>query len=111
MIVWSRGLGKMRLAIELADAQMKIEPDTLMMEGIIIPTCWNYSIKLTPSDLNSFLRLAAGKTTIQYLSEKGGVLGPFLVGLIAALPGIIIKIIASLPQRMFARSGTKENLP
>jgi hypothetical protein len=109
MIVWSRGLGKMRLPIELAEARMKIEPDLLMMEGVIVPTCWNYSIKLTQNDLNSFLRLVSDKTTIQYLSQKGGVLAPFLLGLIAALPKIIFKIAISLPSRIFGRRQTKED--
>lgn len=89
MIVWSRGLGKQRLPLALPDATLHVKPDMLTMEGVIEPVCWNYSIKLAPADLADFLKLLAKPETAKFLSERPGLLAPFVLGLIARLPGIV----------------------
>ena len=108
MIVWSKGLGKMRLPMELADAKVIVTPDTLLMDGLIVPTCWNYSVKLKPEDLEAFLKLMADRKTVAFLSERRGILLPFLFRLILAMPGIIVRIIASLPARFLGLFGRKQ---
>jgi hypothetical protein len=92
MIVWSKGLGKQRLPLVLSDAKLKVYPDHLAMEGVIEPVCWNYSIKLAPNDLRDFLKLMAEPKTAQMLAERPGVLGPFVLGLIAIVPRLIVKL-------------------
>jgi len=93
MIVWSRGLGKQRLPLALADATMQVKPGQIWMEGEIEPVCWNYAIKLGPSDLRDFLRLMAQPDTAAFLAERGGVLAPFLLKLIAVAPGLLVGIV------------------
>ena len=93
MIVWSRGLGKQRLPLALPDATLHVKPDVLTMEGVIEPVCWNYAIRLTPEDLVDFLEIMAKPATAKYLAEKGGLLGPFLLGLITRIPGLIVTLL------------------
>lgn len=93
MIVWSKGLGKQRLPIELKDSELSREPDYLMLKGIIEPVFWNYSIKLSPQDLAAFLTLLSHRETITYLAEHKGILMPFLFRLIGMLPGLICKVL------------------
>jgi hypothetical protein len=66
VIVWSRGLGKQRLPLELADAELKIAPDHLIMEGIIEPVWWNYRIMLEVGDLKAFLKHLATRETADF---------------------------------------------
>ena len=93
MIVWSRGLGKQRLPLELADATLKVEPANLMMEGMIEPVCWRYAIRLSPDDLRDFLALMANPAVARFLAERPGVMLPFVGRLLMALPGLILDII------------------
>ncbi len=94
MIVWSRGLGRQRLPLDLADATLGAEPGHLVLEGVIEPVCWNYAIRLAPEDLKNFLKLLAEPQTARFLSQRGGVLLPFVMGLIAAAPGLLVGFLA-----------------
>ncbi len=93
MIVWSKGLGKQRLPLELPAATLSVEPDYLVMKGMIEPVCWNYAIRLGPKDLKDFLRLMAQPTTAEFLAERGGVFWPFVLGLVAIVPRLLFKLI------------------
>ncbi len=90
MIVWSRGLGRQRLPLDLAGAALSAEPDHLVLRGVIEPVCWDYAIRLTPTDLRDFLKLLAQPETARFLAQRGGVLGPFVMGLMAAAPRLLI---------------------
>jgi hypothetical protein len=93
VIVWSRGLGKQRLPLDLADATLGVEASELTLKGVIEPVCWNYAIRLSPADLVDFLKLMAKPVTARFLAEKGGLLGPFVLGLLAILPRVILTIL------------------
>lgn len=101
MIVWSRGLGKLRLPLELPDATMDVKPDVLMMEGTIERMCWRYAIRLGPADLADFLRILARPDTARFLAERDGLLLPFLGRLILRIPGVIASF-------LFAPRGAKK---
>jgi len=93
MIVWSKGLGKQRLPLELPAAKLKVSLDCLVMEGVIEPVCWNYAIRLAPDDLKDFLKLMSQPKTAEFLAERSGVLWPFMLGLIAIIPRLFYKLI------------------
>jgi len=93
MIVWSRGLGKLRLPIVLPDAALHVKPDVLTMEGVIEPVCWRYAIRLGPADLADFLNILARPETAQFLAERGGLLLPFVGRLLLRAPGIILALL------------------
>ena len=93
MIVWSKGLGKQRLPLALADATLHVKPTHLQMEGTIEPVCWDYAIKLGPNDLRDFLRLMARRDTAAFLAERGGILIPFVGRLLAVAPGLLVDIL------------------
>jgi hypothetical protein len=95
MMVWSRGLGKQRLPLDLADATLTADSAHLTLKGTIEPVCWDYAIMLSTADLRDFLKLLARPETARYLSERGGLLAPFVVGLIASAPGLMLKFVAT----------------
>lgn len=103
MIVWSRGLGKQRLPLDLADAQLTAADDNLVLKGTIEPVCWEYAIKLSPADLSDFLKLLAKPETARFLSERGGLLKPFFLGLVAAAPGMVMKVLATKIRALFGK--------
>jgi hypothetical protein len=98
MIVWSKGLGKQRLPLELPAAKLRVSPECLVMEGVIEPVCWNYAIRLAPNDLKDFLKLMSQPKTAEFLAERSGVLGPFLSGLIAIIPRQLFKLLTRKKQ-------------
>ena len=97
MIVWSKGLGKQRLPLELSAAGVRVGPDALVLEGTIEPVCWNYAIRLSPGDLSDFLALMAQPATAKLLARQSDILLPFVLRLVAAVPRLILKMI--LPQK------------
>ena len=92
VIVWSKGLGKQRLPLELPNATLRVTPENLVMEGTIEPVCWRYAIRLAPADLNDFLSLMANPTTAKFLAEKPGVLFPFIWGVVAITPRLVFRM-------------------
>jgi hypothetical protein len=105
MIVWSKGLGKQRLPLELVDATPRFTREYFAMEGVIEPVCWNYSVKLSPVDFLAFLSLMSNKTTVQFLAERGGILLPFVARLIRIIPGLVLKILVEKTLLIFRRKG------
>ncbi|MFI4976923.1 MAG: hypothetical protein ACHP84_20505 [Caulobacterales bacterium] len=101
MIVWSRGLGKQRLPLDLAAATLTASPDHLALKGVIEPVCWDYAIMLSAGDLRDFLKLLAKPETARFLSERGGLLIPFVLGLTAAAPGLMLKFMAKRAGALF----------
>lgn len=95
MIVWSKGLGKQRLPIELGAAELAVEPDYLKMTGVIEPVCWDYAIRLGVTDIAAFLKLMARPMTARYLAQREGLLGPLVLGLLRQAPRLIVVAIAA----------------
>lgn len=109
MIVWSKGLGKQRLPIDLGEADLKIEPDYLKMTGVIEPVCWDYAIRLAVPDIAAFLTLMSRPMTARYLAQKGGLLGPLIIGLLMQAPRLIVVVLTSMVARG-RRKGEKDAL-
>lgn len=105
MIVWSKGLGKQRLPLELVDATLSVHPTYLAMEGTIEPVCWEYSIKLSPNDLRDFLKLLAKPQTAEFLAEKGGMLLPFVLRLLVIAPGVLLDLVIRKVSGLFRNGG------
>jgi hypothetical protein len=94
MIVWSRGLGRQRLPLDLPAATLSVTPDNLVFEGVIEPVCWRYAIRLSAGDLAAFLKLLADPKTAHFLGEKPGVLAPFILRLAVLAPRLLLKTLA-----------------
>lgn len=101
MIVWSRGLGKQRLPLELKDATRRATSENLVMEGTIEPVCWRYAIKLAPEDLADFLKLMASPAIAKFLAERPRVLLPFVFGIVSIIPRLAYRM-------LFARKTVSE---
>ncbi|MBI3678047.1 MAG: hypothetical protein HY243_15670 [Proteobacteria bacterium] len=103
MIVWSRGLGRLRLPLVLPAATLRVTSHELTMEGVIEPVCWNYAIRLSPADLTDFLTIMAKPQTARFLAERGGLLLPFVFNLLRRIPGVVVTFL--FRKRAGAQSG------
>lgn len=88
MIVWSKGLGKQRLLVELPKTELGQEPDCLTMDGEIESVGWKYTIRLTPRDMADFLRQMSKPEAAKFLARNKGLLGPLVGGLLRELPAL-----------------------
>ncbi|GIK50149.1 MAG: hypothetical protein KJZ75_16200 [Hyphomonadaceae bacterium] len=95
MIVWSKGLGKQRLPLDLGAAELSVESDYLKMTGVIEPVCWNYAIRLGVTDIAAFLKFMSRPMTARYLAQREGLLGPLVLGLLRQAPRLIVVTIAA----------------
>jgi hypothetical protein len=92
MIVWSKGLGKKSLPMDLAVARLSVGDDHLLMDGSIDEVCWEYTMKLYPEDLGDFMRLLAHPKTARFMAKKGGLLVPFVVRLVMFAPMLVLAL-------------------
>lgn len=92
MIVWSKGLGKKSLPMDLQVARLSVGSDHLLMDGSIDEVCWEYTMKLYPGDLGDFMRLLANPKTARFMARKGGLLLPFVVRLVMFAPMLILAL-------------------
>ena len=83
------------MPLDLADATLSANADHLTLKGTIEPVCWDYAVMLSPADLRDFLKLLAKPETARFLSERGGLLMPFIVRLIVAAPGLVLKLLTT----------------
>ena len=95
MIVWSKGLGKQTLPMELEKATLRVAPDHLAMDGIIESVYWQYTMKLYPNDLGDFMKVLADKKTAWFLAGQRGILIPFILKLCVFIPRLSLSILAA----------------
>jgi hypothetical protein len=105
MIVWSRGLGRQRLPLDLPAATLSVTPDNLVLQGVIEPVCWGYAIRLSAGDLAAFLKLLADPKTARFIAEKPDVLVPFVLRLAVLAPQLLLKaLVRKTPAASFTGS-------
>jgi hypothetical protein len=92
MIVWSKGLGKKSLPMELDRARLSVANDHLLMDGNIEEVCWDYTMKLYPEDLGDFMKLLAHPKTARFMARKRGLLFPFVVRLVMFAPMLVLAL-------------------
>jgi hypothetical protein len=92
MIVWSKGLGKKSLPMELDHARLSVADDHLLMDGNIEEVCWDYTMKLYPEDLGDFMRLLAHPKTARFMAREPGLLVPFVVRLVMFAPMLVLAL-------------------
>ena len=93
MIVWSKGLGKQRLLVELASTEMSVEPEHVVMKGVIESVSWRYAIRLSPKDMADFLTHMRQPEAARFLAQHGGLLLPLAGGLLVQLPRLLWLIV------------------
>ena len=93
MMVWSKGLGKLTLPMQLDKATVKVGRDHLAMEGMIEPVFWQYQLRVYPGDLADFMKILADRRTVMSLATEHGILIPFLLRLAAFIPKVSVKIL------------------
>jgi len=93
MIVWSKGLGKQTLPIELDKAEVRIENECVSVGGIIEPVWWQYTIKLNERDLLHFLRILSSAKTSSFLAAERGVFWWFMKRLVRFIPQVLLGMV------------------
>jgi hypothetical protein len=74
MRLWSRGLGRLVLPLELGSARLDLTADHVVLSGVIREgkVVWDYSIKLTERDFLGFSRLALEPEVLGFLARTHG---------------------------------------
>jgi hypothetical protein len=89
MIVWSKGLGKQRLLVELPKTELGRDAEYLRMDGEIESVGWKYTIRLTPTDMGDFLHQMRKPESARFLARHGGLILPLAGGLLRQLPYLL----------------------
>lgn len=76
MWLWSKGLGRLILPMEIDQATVRHVPDdgTLVVEGLIIApkVRWDYSLTMTQQDLLDSIRLMTNTRVASYMARETG---------------------------------------
>ena len=74
MRLWSKGLGRLVLPLELGRARLDLTPEHVVLSGVIREgkVVWEYTVRLTEQDLLSFSGIAAHPEVLNYLARKHG---------------------------------------
>lgn len=89
MIVWSKGLGKQSLELELDQTALRLEDGKICLDGTIESVMWDYTLTMGESDLKDFLRILSSADTAAFVAREKGLFGWFLGRLIAVVPGVL----------------------
>jgi hypothetical protein len=93
MMVWSKGLGRLTLPMELDKASVRVGRDHLAMEGMIEPVFWQYTLKVYPGDLADCMKILADRRTVMSLAARPGILLPFVLRLAAFIPKVSVRML------------------
>lgn len=74
MWLWSKGLGRLVLPMDLGEAKVGVEGDQLVIKGwIIAPKIyWDYTLSLEEKDLLDSTALLADRHVMSYLARTAG---------------------------------------
>lgn len=103
MIVWSKGLGRQSLPIELDKAELRVEKECICADGIIEPVWWQYTITLTALDLMHFLSMLRNTKTASFVAREKGVFWLFMGRLAKFVPKVLAGIIKARTVNLFSR--------
>lgn len=68
MRVWSQGLGKRTLDLDLGEGEISREGDDLLIRGLMgEPVWWEYTVRLTEEDIVRVFRLAICRTAVDFV--------------------------------------------
>lgn len=93
MRLWSRGLGRLVLPLELGRARLDLTPDHVVLSGMIREgkVAWDYVVKLDGDDLIGFARVARTRIVLDFLAREHGLrlLGTIYRGGLGFLRGLV----------------------
>ncbi|MFQ5856743.1 MAG: hypothetical protein ACE5LU_14005 [Anaerolineae bacterium] len=74
MWLWSKGLGRLILPMELGEAEVQLEGDTVVVKGrVVAPKIrWDYTLAMGEEDLLDFMRVLTDRRVVEYLMREGG---------------------------------------
>ena len=101
MIVWSKGLGKQSLLIELDKAELRVEKDYIGVDGIIESLWWQYTLKLTAQDLVDFLSILSSTKTSSFVAKERGIFWRLMRELGRFIPQVLWGIIRTRVTNLF----------
>lgn len=74
MWLWSKGLGRLVLPMDLGKAEVHVDGDSIVVKGLIIApkVYWDYALSLEEKDLLDCMDLLADRQVTAYLVREGG---------------------------------------
>jgi hypothetical protein len=72
--LWSKGLGRLVLPLELGSARLDLTPEHVVLSGMIREgkVSWEYTVKLTEGDLLAFGGVATHPEILSFLAREHG---------------------------------------
>ena len=101
MIVWSKGLGKQSLLIELDKAELRVVGECICVDGIIESVWWQYTITLTATDLMHFLNILSTTKAASFVAREKGVFWLLMGRLARFVPQVLAGIVKSRTGNLF----------
>ncbi len=99
MKLWSKGLGKVTLPLELSRAEIEAGAESMRLRGRIVEgkVNWNYLVTMTGSDLIGFTKVAGDPRVVDHLARERG-LG-FLIAMVGPMLRFLGFLVAALLRR------------
>lgn len=74
MWLWSKGLGRLILPMDIGKAEVQAEGETLVVKGVIIApkVYWDYALSLQKKDLLDCMALLTDRRVVAYLVRERG---------------------------------------
>lgn len=74
MWLWSKGLGRLVLPMDVGKAELEVDGDRLVAKGWVIApkVYWDYALSLEEKDLLHIMGLLADRRVTAYLVREGG---------------------------------------
>lgn len=74
MWLWSKGLGRLILPMNIEEAELCAGGENLVVEGVIIApkVHWDYDLTLSQQDLVDLMSLMRHRQVLQYLARESG---------------------------------------
>ena len=75
MRLWSKGLGKLVLPLDMHKADIHVTPDDVIYSGVIREgkIVWDYTMKMNEDDLRNFTHILTDRQVLDYMAKKQGI--------------------------------------
>ena len=117
MDLWSKGLGRLVLAVRLSDrSEMRTEGDRVVLRGTMgAPVYWGYAVSMGGEDIVDFIELLEQPAAVGFVvasRQRWNILASALhAGLVFAWAIATRVLGSSLPGRGAAARGRRSHLP
>ena len=96
MHLWSKGLGKLILPLDMGAAELHLTPQQIILAGEIREgkIIWDYTIKMSDDDLVNFTNVLVNREVLEFLAREHGLRLPIFIA--QAAVGFLLGLFKSI---------------